>query len=198
MTPSSIMEEDSLKRILLGVVIGAVITMLAGFHTMGWTTENTAKEMAKKSANAAVVEALAPICVDKFLRAVEAAKNKVELMKVSSSDQGSFIEKGGWATLPGNSSANGPAVAQACAKCSALSSNQGLPDHRSSPAWSRPRRRRSAGGAASSCPIAFFTRVTRSGEAEVSLLASAWACAALRGSMSMLRFCASARRLDPS
>lgn len=116
MTPSSIMEEDSLKRILLGVVIGAVITMLAGFHTMGWTTENTAKEMAKKSANAAVVEALAPICVDKFLRAVEAAKNKVELMKVSSSDQGSFIEKGGWATLPGNSSANGPAVAQACAK----------------------------------------------------------------------------------
>ena len=84
------------------------------------TTENTAKEMAKKSANAAVVEALAPICVDKFLRAVEAAKNKVELMKVSSSDQGSFIEKGGWATLPGNSSANGPAVAQACAKCSAL------------------------------------------------------------------------------
>ena len=35
MTPSSIMEEDLLKRILLGVVIGAVITMLAGFHTMG-------------------------------------------------------------------------------------------------------------------------------------------------------------------
>src|SRR6266508_3428527 len=89
MTLSSILEEDSLKRILLGVVIGAAVTMLAGFHTMGWTTENTAKEMAKKSASAAVVEALAPICVDKFLHAVEAAKNKVELMKVSSSDQGS-------------------------------------------------------------------------------------------------------------
>ena len=116
MTLSSIMEEDSLKRILLGVVIGAAVTMLAGFNTMGWTTENTAKEMAKKSASAAVVEALAPICVDKFLQAGEAAKNKVELMKVRSSDQGSFIQKGGWATLPGNSSANGPAVAQACAK----------------------------------------------------------------------------------
>ena len=33
MTPSSIMEDP--QRILLGVVIGAVITMLAGFHTMG-------------------------------------------------------------------------------------------------------------------------------------------------------------------
>jgi len=113
---SSILEEDSLQRILLGVAIGAAATVLAGFYTMGWTLESTAKEMAKKSASAAVVEALAPICVDKFLHAAEAAKNRVELMKVSSSDQGSFIEKGGWATLPGSGSANNSAVAQACAK----------------------------------------------------------------------------------
>ena len=113
---SSMLEEDSLQRILLGAAIGATVTVLAGFHTMGWTLENTAKEMAKNSARAAVVEALAPICVDKFLHAAEATKNKIELMKVSSSDQGPFIEKGGWATLPGNSSANNSAVAQACAK----------------------------------------------------------------------------------
>jgi len=38
----------------------------------------------------------------------------VELKKVSSYQQSTFIEKGGWATLPGSDTANS-AVAQACA-----------------------------------------------------------------------------------
>jgi hypothetical protein len=112
----SLMDEDSLKRILLGVVIGGGVTVLAGFQGMGWMLDGTAKELAKKSASAAVIEALAPICVDKFQHAADAAKNKVELQKASSSDQVVFIEKGGWAAMPGNSSSNNAAVAQACAK----------------------------------------------------------------------------------
>ena len=39
----------------------------------------------------------------------------VELKKVSSYQQGPFIEKGGWATLPGSDNANS-AVARACAE----------------------------------------------------------------------------------
>jgi hypothetical protein len=35
-------------------------------------------------------------------------------MKVSSWQQGSFVQKGGWATLPGSDSGNS-ALAQACA-----------------------------------------------------------------------------------
>ena len=45
-----------------------------------------------------------------FLRQV-----MVELKKVSSYQQGSFIEKGGWATLPGSDTANS-SVARACAE----------------------------------------------------------------------------------
>jgi hypothetical protein len=113
---SSMLDEDSLKRILLGAVIGAVIIPFAGFSGFGWTFESTAKEMAKKIANEAVVAALAPICADNFQHAANAKQNKADLMKVSSSLQGAFIEKGGWAILPGSNSVNDPAVAEACAK----------------------------------------------------------------------------------
>jgi hypothetical protein len=116
MANSSMLDEDSLKRILLGGVIGAAIITFAGFSGFGWTLDSTAKELAKKSANEAVVAALAPICADNFQHAANATQNKVDLMKVSSSLQGSFIEKGGWATLPGSNSATNPAVAEACAK----------------------------------------------------------------------------------
>ena len=74
----------------------------------------TAKDMVQKSTTSAVVAALSPICVDKFQRSAEATTNMTELKKVSSYMQGSFIEKGGWATLPGSDSANS-SVAQACA-----------------------------------------------------------------------------------
>jgi len=48
------------------------------------------------------------------MQAAGAVANLVELRKVSSWQQSSFIEKGGWATLPGSDMANS-AVAQACA-----------------------------------------------------------------------------------
>jgi len=116
MANSSMLDEDSLKRIVLGAFIGGVITAFAGFSGFGWTFDNTAKEMAKKSANEAVVGALAPICADNFQHAADAPKNRIELMKLSSSEQGAFIEKGGWATFPGSNSAINPAVVEACAK----------------------------------------------------------------------------------
>ena len=71
--------------------------------------------MVQRSSTAAVVTALSPICVDKFQRSAEAATNMVELKKVSSYQQGSFIEKGGWATLPGSDNTNSE-VARACAE----------------------------------------------------------------------------------
>jgi hypothetical protein len=110
------LDEDSLKRIVLGAIIGGVITAFAGFSGFGWTLENTAKEMAKRSANDAVVGALAPICADKFQHAADATKNRIELMKLNSSEQRSFIEQGGWATPPGSDAANKSAVADACAR----------------------------------------------------------------------------------
>jgi hypothetical protein len=114
---------DSPKRLLQGIVAGAILTMILGFNWGGWKLGSTAKEMAQKSAQTAVVEVLAPICVDRFQRAAEAPANFVELKKVSSWQQDTFIEKGGWATFPGMTSPD-RGVAQACANLLATAAKQ--------------------------------------------------------------------------
>ena len=110
----AILEGESVTRLLQGAFVGAVATLVIGFTWGGWVTGGTAKEMTQKSASSALVTALAPICVDKFQHSPEAAANLVELRKVSSWQQGTFITKGGWATMPGGTEANS-AVADACA-----------------------------------------------------------------------------------
>jgi len=110
----AILQGDSLTRLLQGAAAGAVTTLVIGFNWGGWVTGGTAKEMVQKGASTALVSALSPVCVDKFQHSADAASNLVEFKKVSSWQQGSFIEKGGWATMPGGESADA-AVAQACA-----------------------------------------------------------------------------------
>jgi hypothetical protein len=110
----SILQGDALTRLLQGAVVGFVATVIIGFNWGGWTLESTAKQMADKSANSAVVAVLAPMCADKFRQATDAKLNMVELQKISSWMQDSYIEKGGWATFSGMSSPE-HGVAQACA-----------------------------------------------------------------------------------
>jgi hypothetical protein len=109
-----ILQGESVTRLLQGAFLGFAATAIIGFTWGGWTLGKTAKDMAEKSAATAVVAALAPICVDKFQQDVNAKTNLTELVKISSWQQGSFVQKGGWATLPGNETDNS-ALAQACA-----------------------------------------------------------------------------------
>jgi hypothetical protein len=109
-----VLQDPSLKRLLQGAAVGAVVTMVGGFNWGGWSLESTAAKRADESSRAAIVAVLAPICVDKFQHSADAVNNFVELKKVSTYMQGSFVEKGGWATSPGSDKANS-AVAQACA-----------------------------------------------------------------------------------
>ena len=112
----SILEGESLTRLLQGIAAGAVATIVIGFYWGGWVTGGTAKELVQKSASSAVVAVLAPICVDKFRHAANATANLSELNKISYAwERGTFVEKGGWATMPGATSADS-AVAQACAE----------------------------------------------------------------------------------
>lgn len=79
-------------------------------------TGGAAETLAKTRAATAVVAALTPICVDKFRQAVDASANLAEMKKTSYSwDQSKFVEKGGWATMPGSTEPNS-AVARACAE----------------------------------------------------------------------------------
>ena len=112
----SILQGDSLKRLLQGAATGAVVTMIVGFGWGGWTLGSNVEKVAKERADTAVVAVLAPICVDQFRQAVNASANLGELSKFSYAwDRDAFIEKGGWAIMPGSDATN-PAVAKACAE----------------------------------------------------------------------------------
>jgi hypothetical protein len=115
MTLPPILQGESITRLLQGAAFGAVATLVIGFYWGGWVTNRTAQEMTQKSASSAVVLALAPICVDKFRQTTNAPENLVELKKISSWQQGAFIEKGGWATMPGATTPDST-VARACAE----------------------------------------------------------------------------------
>ena len=98
------------------MAIGAVATMLIGFYWGGLVTGGTAWKMAQQDSKNAVVAALAPICVDRFQRGANAPEKLIELNKITYVwDRDVFIERGGWATMPGATSPD-TAVARACAE----------------------------------------------------------------------------------
>jgi hypothetical protein len=104
----------SLKPALWGAVGGAAALAIIGFSWGGWVTGGSAKQSAANRASSAVVMALAPICLDQFQRASDSGVQLAALKKASSYEQTSFIEKAGWATMPGSTSP-GSGVAKACA-----------------------------------------------------------------------------------
>lgn len=105
------------KPAFWGVAGGAAALAIVGFTWGGWVTGGKAEAVSLQRANNAVVGALAPVCVDRFQHATDAAATLTVLKKVDSWSQGEFVEKGGWATLPGsNSPEQVTAVAKACAQ----------------------------------------------------------------------------------
>jgi len=80
----SMLQGESLKRLLQGAAVGAVATICAGFFWGGWSLGSTANRMANERSELAVVAALAPICADKFRALPDAEARKVALSKVDS------------------------------------------------------------------------------------------------------------------
>jgi hypothetical protein len=112
MSLPAILEGPSITRLLQGACAGALATVLVGFGWGGWMLGSTAKQMAAKDASSALVAVLAPMCADKFR---SGSDNMAEFKKVTSWQQDTYLQKGGWATFPGMASPD-MAVAQACAK----------------------------------------------------------------------------------
>jgi hypothetical protein len=111
----SIVQGGSLTRLAQGIAIGAVATMFIGFTVGGWVTGGTARKTADRDVSHAKIAALAPICVAKFQNHADAAMNLNTLKKIGQWQQAFFIEKGGWATMPGATMSD-LGVAQACAE----------------------------------------------------------------------------------
>jgi hypothetical protein len=105
-----------IEAIFWGAIGGAAGLAFVGFAFGGWVTGGKAAEMARQQTDKAVVAALAPICVDKFRHSKDVEANTGKLNAISYSwEKGTYISKGGWATLPGGDEPNS-GVAQACAE----------------------------------------------------------------------------------
>ncbi len=98
-----------------GVVVGAIGTMIVGFTWLGWTLGSTAERMAVERTNSAVIVALTPSCVARFMQQPSAPAKLAEFQKIDSWRQREFIEAGGWATPRGDKMPNS-GVATACAE----------------------------------------------------------------------------------
>lgn len=103
------------KPALWGAAAGAIALAVIGFTWGGWVSGGTVDKLVKDGSTKAVVTALAPICADNFKRAADSAGQLAELKKVSSWQQAAFVEKAGWAKMPGTETiASG--MATACAE----------------------------------------------------------------------------------
>ena len=105
------------KPLLWGAAAGAMVVSIVGLSWGGWLTGGKAETAAALRASGAVTAALAPVCVAKFQGACDAASNLAALTKVDTWSRADFVDKGGWATMPGatNPSDQISAVAKACA-----------------------------------------------------------------------------------
>ena len=95
-------EAQPTKKVLFWSCVASIIlTMIVGFAWGGWVTGGTARKIAEKMAEEAVVNRLAPICVIQFNQDLRKEQKLTELKEMSTWSRRDYIQKQGWATMPG-------------------------------------------------------------------------------------------------
>ena len=102
-------------------VASVVLTMIIGFAWGGWVTGGTARSMAETMADDAVVKRLAPMCVTQFKQGSGKDQKLEELAKTDSWQRSEYVEKQGWATMPGEEKPDSK-IAEECARLLMLAS----------------------------------------------------------------------------
>jgi hypothetical protein len=104
------------KATAFWIAVGAIVlTLVLGFTRGGWTTGGSATRMAETSANSAVIARLAPICVAQFNADSQRDVKFEELKALTSFKRVGFVEEQGWATMPGESTADKGVISE-CTK----------------------------------------------------------------------------------
>jgi len=104
------------KTVVFWSWIGTVVlTMIIGFAWGGWVTGGTARSMAQTIADEAVVKRLAPMCVVQFNRDPGKEQKLAVLKGTDSWQREEYVQKQGWATMPGEEKADSK-VASECTR----------------------------------------------------------------------------------
>jgi len=110
------------KTLVFWSWVGSVVlTMIIGFAWGGWVTGGTARSMAATMAEDAVVKRLAPVCVIRFKQEAGTDQKLKELKETSGWQRGEYVEKQGWATMPGEEKPDSK-IAEECARLLMLAS----------------------------------------------------------------------------
>jgi hypothetical protein len=110
----SFFKEESFTRLLQGIAIGVILTWGIGFTWGGWTFGSTAEKMATERTSSALVKSFTPGCAEKFLAQADASAKVAALIDVASWRRDGEVAKTGFATLPGETTAN-MRLADSCA-----------------------------------------------------------------------------------
>ena len=109
------MDSEKIEPGLWGAAGGAVVLAVIGFTLGGWVTGSTAQAMADGAAQEAVVARLAPICIEQFNQISEKDQKLQKLKDTDSWERRAYVEKQGWATMPGEKDPDSK-VAKKCAE----------------------------------------------------------------------------------
>ena len=112
------MKKEDIKPFAWGMAVGAIILLIVVFSA-GWVvTSGTAKAEAKVMASNAVMNRLAPIAVAQFMLDPNKEERLKELKKLESwgaNNRSDYVQKQGWATMPGDKEADS-GLADECAR----------------------------------------------------------------------------------
>jgi hypothetical protein len=94
------------KTLLFWASVGAMVaTIVVGFGWGGWVTGGTSMAMAATAGDTARGELASAICVERFNAAPDAAAKLAEFNAIPDRfKKRQFVEAGGWATMPGQTS----------------------------------------------------------------------------------------------
>ncbi len=107
---------EVIKPALWGAVGGGIVLAIIGFAWAGWVTGSSAQKMAEELAQNTVVARLAPICVEQFNQDPEKDQKLEKLKETRNWERDDYVEKQGWATMPGENDAD----SKVAAKCAEL------------------------------------------------------------------------------
>lgn len=107
--------QPSKTMLVWACIAAAIATIVVGFSWGGWVTGGTSQKMVMTAGDTARGDLASAICVERFNAAPDAAAKLAEYKAIPDSfKKRQFVEAGGWATMPGQTTPD-RLGAQACA-----------------------------------------------------------------------------------
>ena len=109
------MKKDQIKPFAWGMAVGAIVLLIVVFSA-GWVvTSGSAQLKAKTMATDAVIDRLAPISIAQFMEDPNREARLKELKELEYWKRVEYVQKQGWATMPGEKESDSTVAAE-CAR----------------------------------------------------------------------------------